>query len=307
MKFLSIICPVYFNEDSLPALFEKLVQIEKALFQKKIKTQFVFVDDGSKDGSLELLKNFKKNKENCTVVKLTRNFGVVSAVKTAYEYVEGDSMVLLSADLQDNPDLILKMADKWLAGAKYVICVRSEREDPLSSKIFSFIYYKLLRFFVIKDYPDAGFDLALMDKTFLPHLKNSGKHINISLFPYWLGYKPEILYYKRIARAHGKSRHTFKKKLKYFIDSIFGLSIGPARFVSSIGVLASLAGFCYGIIIIVLTLIGNVHVPGFAAIATLISFFSGLILIMLGIISEYAWRIFDEINKNPTAVIDEVF
>ncbi len=123
---------------------------------------------------------------------------------------------MLPADLQDDPELLILMIEKWLEGAKYVICVRKKREDPLTSRFFSYLYYRILRFFVIKNYPITGFDSALMDKTFLPYLNKSGKHITIPFFPYWLGYKPYILYFKRAARVHGKSRWTFGKKIDVY-------------------------------------------------------------------------------------------
>jgi glycosyltransferase involved in cell wall biosynthesis len=309
-KVLSLIVPVFNNAGSLPLLLKKLTQIEEKLKQKHIHLELIFVDDGSQDNSLELLLKFKeekKNKASITIIKLTRNFGAVNAAKTGAQSVTGNCFMFLAADLQDNPDLILTMVEKWLSGSKYVICVRSAREDPLSSRLFSFLYYKMLRLFVIKDYPPTGFDLALMDKIFLPHLNKSGKHINVPFFPYWLGYKPDILYYKRISRVYGKSSWTLSKKIKLFIDIIFGFSTAPIRFISAFGFIVSLLSFFYGIMAIISALLGNIQIPGFATIISLLSFFSGLIILTLGIIAEYVWRIFDEVSHNPAAVIDDIF
>jgi dolichol-phosphate mannosyltransferase len=159
----------------------------------------------------------------------------------------------------------------------------------------------------VEDYPQGGFDLALMDRALLPYLQNSSKNINTPLFAFWLGFKPEIIRYTRQQRQHGKSRWTFGKKVKFFLDSILGFSIIPIRAISLIGVIFSLLSFIYGTVIFINTLLGRVVVRGFATIVALISFLIGLVIIMLGIIGEYLWRIFDEANKRPEAVIDEIY
>jgi glycosyltransferase involved in cell wall biosynthesis len=306
MKLLSIIVPVYFNAGSLADLFEKLEYVECELKKRDVSLELIFVDDGSGDNSLTLLKNFKKGRFQTTVIKLSRNFGAISAVKTGLDYVNGDCFLFLAADLQDPPALIPEMIDRWLNGAKYVICERTDRDDPTSSKIFAAIYYKLLKSFVINNYPKNGFDLALMDNQFLSHLKQSGKHVNFPLFPYWLGFTPETIPYKRAARSSGKSRWTFAKKWKLLIDSIFSFSFAPVRIISSIGLVVSFLSFTYGLIVVISALYGKVAVPGFATIVALISFLLGLIIIMLGIMTEYIWRIFDEVNRHPFAVIEEI-
>ncbi|AJC22651.1 glycosyltransferase family 2 protein [Pandoraea pulmonicola] len=308
MKKLSIIVPVYFNEGSLPDLFTKLDGVRKELAERDVGLELVFVDDGSGDGSLELLKQYKSKsaQPDVRVIKLSRNFGAISAVKTGVMHVTGDCFLFLAADLQDPPSLIPEMVDHWISGKRYVICARTDRDDPLASKFFAKIYYRMLRSFVIASYPEKGFDLALMDAMFLPYLRDSGKHVNFPLFPYWLGVEPYVIHYKRMAREHGKSRWTFGKKLKLMIDSIFSFSFAPVRIISFTGVTVSLFSFAYGILVVISALLGKVAVPGFATIVCLISFLLGLIIVMLGIISEYVWRIFDEVNKHPYSVVEEV-
>lgn len=307
MKTISIIIPVYYNEQSLPLLFTELLKIEQKLLKKEIAMELIFVDDGSGDNSMKELLKIKQQRENTKVIKLTRNFGSIHASKTAFKFVTGDCFLMLAADLQDPPSLILEMVDKWLNGAKFVICERETRQDPITSKVFSYIYYKLVCLFVIKNYPSGGFDLMLMDKTLLPYLQKTGKNINTALFAYWLGFEPQILYYERDKRIHGKSRWTISKKIKFFIDSLLGFSIVPIRLISVIGIIVSLIGFIYGLFIVINSIFGNIPVAGFATIVALISFLLGLIIIMLGIIGEYIWRIFDEVNYRPESVIDEIY
>ena len=307
MAKISVMTPVYFNEESIGPLFVELTKVEQALAQKGHTLELIFVDDGSGDNSLRELLKIKRRRPETRIIKLTRNFGAMSAAKIGYQAVTGDCVVGLAADLQDPPELIPAMVEKWEAGAKFVLCARTGREDPLSSRIFSSIYYRLLRFFVAKDYPKCGFDLSLMDRAMLQHIKDSGKHVNLPLLEYWLGFKPEIIEYRRQSRKHGKSRWSFAKKLKVSFDSIFGFSIVPIRLISLIGFVVSLLSFGYGLLVIVATLFGRAEVPGFATIVTLVSFLLGLVILMLGIIGEYLWRVFDETNKRPGAVIDEIY
>lgn len=306
MKKISIVIPVYYNADSLPVLFTRLLSIEKQLLHNQMTMELIFVDDGSGDHSLAELIKIKEQRQDVRLIKLTRNFGAVHASKTGFRYVTGDCFMILAADLQDPPELILQMVDHWLEGAKFVICTRNSRQDPILSKLFAHIYYKLLRFFVDKNYPKGGFDLALMDKTMQPYLVNSSKNIYTPLYAYWLGFKPIIIKYDRAKRMHGKSRWTFTKKLSAFLDALLGFSIFPIRFISMIGLLLSVASFVYGSVIVINALLGQAVLPGFATIVTLVSFLLGLVIVMLGIIGEYLWRTFDEVNSRPESVIDEI-
>ena len=307
MAQISVIVPVYFNEESLAPLFVELTKVEQQLTQRGHTLELIFVDDGSGDNSLKELLKIKQQRAATRIIKLTRNFGAMNASKTAYRHVTGDCAIGIAADLQDPPELILAMVEKWERGAKFVLCARSHRDDPLSARWFSSFYYWLLRLFVVQDYPKRGFDLGLLDRALLPYIQNAGKHINLPLLEYWLGFTPEIIYYQRQRRSHGKSRWSFVKKAQVAFDSIFGFSIVPIRLISLIGFGVSLLSFAYGLLVIVVTLFGGRQVPGFATLAALVSFLLGLVIIMLGIIGEYLWRIFDETNKRPEAVIDEIY
>lgn len=307
MKTVSVVVPVYYNEGSLAPLLNELLAIEDQLRKSEMGLELIFVDDGSGDRSFDELLKIKERRPATKVIKLTRNFGAIHATKTGFRYVTGDCFMNLAADLQDPPELILRVIEKWLAGSKFVLCVRTHRDDPMTAKFFAWLYYLLLRWFVVKDYPKGGFDLALMDKAMLPYLNNSSKNINTPLFAYWLGFKPEVIHYRRQERVHGTSRWNFWKRLKLFIDAILGFSIVPIRMISFFGVVISLLSFGYGFVILINTLLGHAAVPGFATIVALMSFLLGLIIIMLGVIGEYLWRIFDETNRRPEAVIDEIY
>ena len=304
MKTISIVVPVYFNEGSLPHLFVALKQLEDNLLGKQVALELIFVDDGSGDNSFLELMKIKRSRPATKVIKLTRNFGNIRAEKTGYRYITGDCFCALSADLQDPPELIEEMVDYWLDGEKFVICVREQREDPPLTTFFANLFYKLVRKLVIRNYPRGGFDLALMDKAMLPYMLNSGKNINTAMFAYSLGFEPKKIRYKRQKRQFGKSRWTFAKKFNYFIDSILGFSVIPLHLISWIGITLAIVSFLYGAYVILEVLIQGIEVPGFASLFTLTAFLFGLTLTMLGIIGQYIWRIFDEINGAPESVIE---
>ncbi len=306
MKKITVVVPVYFNEGSLAPLFEELQGVENKLRDADMELELIFVDDGSGDNSFAELLKIKRRRPATKLIKLARNFGAVHATKTGLGYATGDCFMWLAADLQDPPGLILEMVEHWRRGCKFVICARRRRADPLMTRLFARLYYKLLRSWVVPDFPEGGFDLALMDRTLLPYMLGTCKNINPNVFAFWLGFKPHVLTYDRRQRQHGKSRWTFSKKLKFFLDTMLGFSIVPLRLISATGLVVSLFSGAYCLFVVVNALFGRIDVPGFATLASLITFLLGLLICMLGVIGEYQWRIFDEINKRPEAVIDEV-
>jgi polyisoprenyl-phosphate glycosyltransferase len=307
MPNVSVVIPVYFNEGSLSLLYSRIVPIERALAEKSIGLELIFVDDGSKDNSLLELLKIKKARAATKIIKLTRNFGAEHASKTGLGFVTGDCFVILSADLQDPPEILLNMVDLWLAGNKFVIAERANRDDPPISRVLSNLYYSVLRLYVAPNYPKGGFDMALMDKSLLEYFLVSSKNIFTPMLAHWLGFDPVVIKYDRLARIHGKSRWTVQKKLTASLDVLLGFSVLPIRVISLLGVLAAILSLLYGFFIFLNAVAGNMEVPGFATLVTLIAFFHGLGLIMLGILGEYVWRIFDEVNKRPETVIDEVW
>ena len=306
MKTISVVVPVYYNEGSLPELFQELKAVEQALADRQLALELIFVDDGSGDDSYRELLRIKEQRPATRLVKLTRNFGAVHAVKAGLQFVTGDAFTWIAADGQDPPELIVATTDKWLAGSKYTLCVRTSRVDPLAGKFFSFLYYRLVRLFVAKDYPTGGYDMALFDRSLLDYLKHGAKNINMQMFAWWLGFEPVKIPYERRERRHGKGRWTFSKRIKFMLDSLLGFSIVPIRMISYVGMAVSLLSFGYGAMVVWSGLFGTREVPGWASMAALISFLLGLAIVMLGVIGEYVWRIFDEVSRRPESVIDEV-
>jgi glycosyltransferase involved in cell wall biosynthesis len=304
---LSLVIPVYYNAESLPELAKALQWLEGELDKRGIDLDLVFVDDGSGDHSLIELLKIKASRPASKVVKLTRNFGVVQAVRAGLRYVTGDAVAFMSADLQDPVEQVLAMVDAWLGGSRYVLSERRKRADPVFSRIMSAIYYALLRFFVAPDFPRRGYDLRLLDASVAKLHSSVPSYVNPMVFEFWLGFQPTVLEYDRPERRHGKSRWTFRKKFNFLLDTILGFSVRPLRFFSAIGAVVAVLSVLYGIKIIVHTIIVGGEIPGFPTLATLLAFFCSLILLMLGIIGEYIWRIFDQVTHRPESVIDELY
>ncbi|RAU23576.1 glycosyl transferase [Paramagnetospirillum kuznetsovii] len=306
MKKLSVVVPVYFNEGSLVLLHERLDGVGAQLATLGVDLEMIFVDDGSGDRSAEVLLDLHAKDKRVKVARHTRNFGSFPAMKSGIGLATGDCVATLSADLQDPPELLLDMVKRWLDGEKFMIAVRATRDDPADSKLFSMMYYRLLKWLVIADYPTGGFDFMLVDRAMVGHIVNGPKCVNINLYAYWLGFAPSIITYDRVARRHGKSRWTFTKKLNLFVDTFTGFSVRPIRFMTMLGVGAAVLGFLYGLYVVGFALINGSPAAGFPTLAALVSLFSGLIMVMLGLIGEYLWRIFDAVNRKPEAVIGEV-
>ena len=155
---VSIVVPVYFNQDSLLQLCDQLDLVSKTCIEKSISLEVIFVDDGSKDASFDILLDLKNKVYTYAIkiVKLARNFGSTVAIRTGIKHISGNCAITLSADLQDPPLIIPDMIDHWLSGNKFVICTRRTRQDPASSKIFSFLFYRFVRAFILQDYPSGG-------------------------------------------------------------------------------------------------------------------------------------------------------
>lgn len=306
-KTISIVIPVYFNEESLDDLFREIEKLEADFLLRNFLLELIFVDDGSGDNSLGKLIKFKSQRERTKIIKLTRNFGANLAVKEGLRHISGDCFTVLAADLQDSPTLILEMLSKWEKGSKFTVCLRKKRDDGFFKILFARILYIFIRKFVINHYPRYGFDLSLLDKSILPHIINTSKTMYYPVHLYWLGYKPEVIYYNRAKRKGGRSRWTYYKNINASLDILLSFSSKFTQAISLFGLFTSLFSFLYGINLIIAALQGNIPVPGYASIVVILSFFFGLIILYLSLIQEYLWRIYGDVNKRSEVIVDVIF
>ncbi|MGN7761965.1 glycosyltransferase family 2 protein [Paenibacillus sp. 22594] len=303
---LSIVVPVYYNELNIPHTIPRLQNLENIITDCDF--EFVFVDDGSKDNSFSMLMEAKQQDPRIKVIKLSRNFGSMSAIQAGLRYTTGDCVGIIAADLQDPPEMFKEMIEHWKLGKKIVLATREDREESFSQKMFSNTYYYLLEKFALKGYPKGGFDFLLIDRQVVNEVVHiQEKNTNIMSLIYWLGHDQVQIPYVRQERKLGKSRWTLSKKIKLFIDSFVSFSYSPIRFMSFIGVITAILSFLYGVFVIIGTLSGFIELQGWTTIIALITFLLGIIMIMLGIIGEYLWRILDESRERPSYVVDQTF
>jgi len=307
MKLFSIIIPVFYNELNLPETVPELLELQVSL--QDYLFELIFVDDGSGDRSLPILREFQKQYPNkIKVVKLSRNFGSMAAIQAGLSISKGDCVGIISADLQDPPELFIEMIQHWENGSKVVCAVRNERQESWLTKIFSTNYYALVRKFAIHNYPRGGFDFLLADRQVIDEInKINEKNTNIMALIFWLGYEPVLIPYVRKAREKGSSRWTMRKKIKLFIDTFVAFSYFPIRLFSLIGFLVAAGAFIYGVVIFFSWLFVGIEVLGWVPIMIVLTITAGIQMTMLGILGEYLWRTLDEARKRPSFVIEAIF
>jgi dolichol-phosphate mannosyltransferase len=303
----SIVVPVYYNALNLPDTIPQLLALGNEA--EGVDVDLVFVDDGSGDESLAILRDFQqRDPERIRVVKLTRNFGSMAAIHAGLTIARGECVGMIAADLQDPPELFLEMVKHWRAGAKAVFAIRADREDSPSQRLFANAYYALIRRFALAGYPSGGFDFFLIDRQVVRDIvRIAEKNTNLMSLIFWLGYRPVMLPYVRRARTKGKSRWTLAKKIKLFIDSFVAFSYVPIRFLSATGLVVATSAFVYGAYVFYAWLLNDIPVRGFAPLIIVLAFTAGLQMTMLGVLGEYLWRTLDETRRRPPFVIDEVF
>ena len=307
MKKFSIIVPVYYNELNLPDTIPQLLGLKDKL--QGYFLELIFVDDGSGDQSLDILLYYQaKYPEIIKVVKLTRNFGSMNAVHAGFTVASGDCVGVVSADLQDPPELFLDMISYWEKGTKVVLAVRQDREESFWQKLFSNTYYFLIRKFAITDYPKGGFDLIIVDRQVVVEvIRTQEKNANIMTIIFWLGFKPVMIPYIRRRRKKGKSRWSLSKKFKLFVDTLVSFSFFPIRLLSTVGFFVAIGSFIYGLFLLFYRIFFGTDVEGYVSIMLSITFLSGIQMAMLGVLGEYIWRTMDEVRHRPSFVIDMIY
>ena len=306
-KNISIVIPVYFNEPNLPDTIPQLLALEEKL--NGYKLELIFVDDGSKDQSMEILLDYQKRfPTQIKVVKLTRNFGTMAALQAGLTVATGDCIGVIAADLQDPPELFLEMTRHWERGVKAIFAVRSDREESVFQKAFSNLYYALIKRFAVSGYPTGGFDFFLVDRQVIAEVnKIKEKNTNLMTLVFWLGYQAVFIPYVRRKRTKGKSRWTFGKKIKLFVDTFVSFSYFPIRLFSFLGIIYAVISFSYGAFIFFSWLSYGIEVQGWVPMMLVLTFTAGLQMTLLGILGEYLWRTLDEARGRPLFVIDEIY
>jgi len=300
----SIIAPIYNEAENIPFLYDR---IRDVMNQTGETWELIMVDDGSSDGSTELIRTLRSQDERVRAVIFARNFGHQIAVTAGLDYARGDAVVIIDADLQDPPEVILEMIAKWREGYEVVYAVRAEREGETWFKEFTAsLFYRLIYRITDVDIPlDTG-DFRLLDRkvvTVMGQMRE--RHRFLRGMSVWVGFRQIGVPYKRAARHAGQTKYPFKKMLKFATDAITSFSYFPLQLAMYLGFLA--AGFSILAIPVVIILRASGSQAFFGQATTLISvlFLGGVQLISLGILGEYIGRLYDEAKGRPLYIVSE--
>lgn len=303
MSKISIVVPVYYNEDTLMDLYEDM---KAKILGEFSDYELVFVDDGSGDSSWEIMNQIAALDKNVRLVKLSRNFGEHAAIFAGLSVCTGDCAVTKQADLQEDSLIILEMFEKWKQGNKVVLAVRRSRDESKIKVFFANMYYALVRKFVNKNMPVGGCDCYLIDRKVIEVLERMDeKNSSLTLQVLWAGFKTENVYFDRKDREKGKSRWTLAKKVKLVLDSMMSFSYVPIRLMAVTGIVFNVGALALFISVIVEYFTKGTPIAGWSSLMCVVLCSFGLILLMLGMLGEYLWRALDAARTRPTFIIDE--
>lgn len=305
MKTISILIPAYNEAPVLDKLMARLATL--ANNTKDYEFEFLFINDGSKDKTLEIIRDYAEKDTRVSYINLSRNFGKEIGMIAGLDHVKGDATVVIDADLQDPPELIPEMIKLWEDGYDDVYARRRSREgESWLKKFTSKMYYKTLqRVTRIPIQEDTG-DFRLLDRRVVEALKEFREsQRNTKAMFSWVGfYKKEILY-DRDPRAAGETKWNYVKLVELAVDGITSFTTAPLRIATYAGILVSVLAFIYLLYLVIRTLLFGVDLAGYPSMMAVILFLGGVQLLSLGIIGEYVGRIFNETKHRPLYLIEE--
>lgn len=305
MKKISIIVPAYNEEESLPFLYERLTNLIQTI--ENYEFEILFINDGSKDKTLEIIKQIREKDERFCYVNLSRNFGKEIAMMAGLDYAKGDAVIFIDADLQDPPELIPELIKYWEEGYDDVYAKRKSRDgETFLKKFTSKMYYKVLqKLSRVEIQKDTG-DFRLLDRRCVNALKKlrESQRCSKSMFS-WIGYKKKEVLFDRDARIAGKTKWNYKKLIDLAIDGITSFTTSPLRLSTYIAIPTFIMLGVYFIYVIAKCFVVKEVIQAYQAIILLILFFSGIQILLFGILGEYLGRIFNETKNRPLYLVDE--
>ena len=300
----SIVVPVYNEEEALPELVRRLGLL---LDRLDGPAETVLVDDGSSDRSYEVMAAARDADPRLKILRLSRNFGHQVAVTAGLDVAAGDAVIVMDADLQDPPEVVLEMASRWREGYDVVYAVREERHGETRFKrATAAAFYRIFSGMSEVEVPlDVG-DFRLVDRRALDafrSMRESNRYVR-GMFS-WIGFRQVGVPYKRDQRFAGETKYPFTKMLKFATDGIVSFSAAPLRLALKVGFFVSGLSFLLGVVFLFSKVLGLYSVPGLASIAVFVAFLGGIQLLLLGVMGEYIARIHDEVKGRPLYVVSE--
>jgi glycosyltransferase involved in cell wall biosynthesis len=300
----SIVIPVYNEAEVLPALYNRLMRVMEGLVEPY---EIIFVNDGSHDDSILLLRDFQARDERVKFLSLSRNFGHQIAITAGLDYSSGQAAVVMDADLQDPPEVIPRLIEQWRKGYDVVFAVRAKRQgEGLFKRATAAIFYRLFRRLTTTAIPlDAG-DFRLMSRRAVEALQSIRERNRfIRGLAGWIGFQQTAVTFVRDVRQAGETKYPLKKMMQFAFNGLMSFSLVPLQLASYLGFLISSIAFVYIVYAIGLKLFTDRVVWGWTSVMVAVLFLGGVQLVSLGIIGAYIGRIYEEVKQRPLYVVDE--
>lgn len=306
MKTVSIIIPCYNEEPTLNILYNALVEMSDSL--KNYKFEYLFVNDGSKDNTLNILKELAKKDDRVIYLSLSRNFGKESAMYAGFCNAKGDYITTMDADMQDPPSLLPKMLEIIESGEYDSVATRrvSRKGEPPIRSFFARLFYKIINKISDADIVDGARDYRLMKREMVDAIIAMGEYNRFSKGIFgWIGFKTYWMQYENIERVAGETKWSFWKLFKYSLDGIINFSQAPLSVASWSGIILTLFSFIFIIFVIIRKIIFGDPVAGWPSLVCIITFIGGIQLFCMGIIGQYLSKTYLEVKKRPHYIIGE--
>ena len=309
-KLLSIIVPCYNEEESLPFFYQRIQQVATKLKEKhQLEMECLFIDDGSKDKTLTLLRQYSQENPMMKYVSFSRNFGKEAAIYAGLEHSQGDYVAMLDADLQDPPELLDEMYEAIINEGYDCVATRrvTRKGEPPIRSFFARLFYRLMNKISQVDMVDGARDYRLMTRQMVDSILSLKEYSRFSKGIFgWVGYQTKWLEYENVERVAGETKWSFWKLFKYSIDGIVAFSTFPLDIAAFIGVLLCLAAFVFLIVLFVQTLAFGNPVSGYPSTLCIILFIGGVQLLTIGILGKYLAKTYLETKKRPIYIAKEV-
>jgi len=302
---LSVAIPIHNEESVLPELLRRLRAVLDSVAGGP--HEIVFVDDGSTDRTFEMLADAAKEDERIVVLSLSRNFGHQAAISAGLDHVTGDAAVVMDGDLQDVPEIIPKLLEKFQQGYDVVYAQRVRRKEPWLLRICYFVFYRVMaRLSDIQLPLDSG-DFGLMSRRVIEQLRRMPEHHRyLRGMRSWVGFRQVGIKVERAERHSGESKYSLMRLVKLAFDGVFAFSIVPIRAAALFGALVMFLSSLYAMYAVYAKFVDQKSPQGFTALLVAMTFFTGVVLFFLGVIGEYVGRIYEEIKARPLYVVNKV-
>jgi polyisoprenyl-phosphate glycosyltransferase len=309
---ISIVIPLLNEEENIPALYRRLTDASPSW---KEDYEIIFVDDGSYDNTLDMLRALCKTDRHIRVVQFSRNFGHQAAISAGIKHAKGDAVIIMDGDLQDPPEELYRFLDKWREGYQVVYAIRTQRKEHFFKRMAYAAFYRILRAISDIQIPLDSGDFCVMDKKVVRVLNNDMTELNrfVRGLRAYAGFKQIGVEYERHERQAGEVKYTFRKLVKLAVDGLLDFSTFPLRIATYLGLFFAIPSFLIGIFFIVMRIFNfklfgytAADTPGVASLAVGVFFLGGLILLILGVIGEYVGRMYFEVKRRPFYIVEEV-